>query len=72
MLSAITIEELRRIQAVMKARRSKLQTRNGQEPRSWAPGTINRHFGYLRHVLNLAIKDRLLDRNPVRADGHRV
>ena len=51
LLSAITLEELRRIQAVMKARRSKLQARNGQEPRAWAPGTINRHFGYLRHVL---------------------
>ena len=54
LLSAVTVEELRRIQSVMKARRSKLQTRNGQEPRAWAPGTINRHFGYLRHVLNLA------------------
>jgi integrase len=65
LLSAITVEELRRIQAIMKARRSKLQARYGKEPRAWAPGTINRHFGYLRHVLNLAIKDRLLDRNPV-------
>ncbi len=61
----ITVEELRRIQAMMKARRSKLQTRSGQEPRAWASGTINRHFGYLRHVLNLAITDSLLDRNPV-------
>ena len=65
LLPAITLEELRRIQAMMKARRSKLQARTGQEPRAWAPGTINRHFGYLRHVLNLAIKDGLLDRNPV-------
>ena len=65
LLQAITLEELRRIQTVMKARRSKLQARDGQEPRAWAPGTINRHFGYLRHVLNLAIKDGLLDRNPV-------
>ena len=64
MLPAITLEELRRIQALMKARRSKLQTRNGQEPRAWASGTINRHFGYLRHAMNLAIKDSLLDATP--------
>jgi hypothetical protein len=44
LLPAITLEELRRIQTLMKARRSKLQMRNGQEPRAWAPGTINRHF----------------------------
>ncbi len=53
LLSQITTEELRRIQAQFKAKDK------------WGNGTINRHFAFLRHVLMLAVKDDKLSRNPV-------
>jgi integrase len=53
LISQITTEDLRRIQAKMKARRQ------------WSDGTINRHFAFLRHVLMVAVKDGKLARNPV-------
>ncbi len=62
-LTQITVEDLKRIQAKMCAKMKKV---NKQEERQWTDATINRHFGYLRRVFNLAIKDGLLDRNPVR------
>jgi integrase len=52
-LSSITTEDLRRTQARMKAREDR------------APATINRHFAFLRHVLQIAVKDGKLARNPV-------
>lgn len=65
LLSQITTEDLRHIQAKMKAHRTKLQARGNKPPRAWSPGTINRHFAFLRHVLMLAVKDGKLARNPV-------
>ena len=53
LISQITTEGLRHIQAKMKARRQ------------WSDGTINRHFAFLRHVLMVAVKDGKLARNPV-------
>ena len=52
-LTQITLEDLRRIQAKMKARAQ------------WSDSTINRHFAFLRHVLMIAVRDGRLDRNPV-------
>jgi len=60
-LAHITVDDLRRIQAKMRA---KMKVNNETE-RQWTDATVNRHFGYLRRVFNLAIKDGLLDRNPV-------
>jgi integrase len=53
LLPEITTEELRQIQAKLKA--------SGR----WTDSTINRHFSFLRHVLLLAVKDGKLDRNPM-------
>jgi hypothetical protein len=58
LVSEIKTEDLRRIQAVMRAR-----TLKGK--RQWADATINRHFAFLRHSLTLAVQDGLLHRNPV-------
>lgn len=65
LLHQITTEDLRVIQARMKARRTKLQARRNGKARAWSNGTINRHFGFLRHMLMLAVKDGKLNRNPV-------
>jgi len=61
LLTQITVDDLRRIQAKMRA---KLKA-DELAQRQWSDATINRHFGYLRRVLNLAIKDGHLARNPV-------
>jgi len=60
-ITQITVDDLRRIQAKM---RGKMRATK-QDQRQWTDATINRHFGYLRRVFNLAIKDGRLDRNPV-------
>jgi len=39
-------------------------TKNGKQ-KKWAHATINRHFAFLRHVFQLAVKDGKLARNPV-------
>ena len=61
MLAQITVDDIRRIQAKMRAKRKV----DKEAERQWSDATINRHFGFLRRVFNLAIKDELLDRNPV-------
>ena len=61
-LRDITTEDLRRIQAQLKARYD-LKKANGT--RRKAPPTINRYFSYLRHVLTLAVNDGKIDRNPM-------
>jgi integrase len=68
-LSQITTDDCRRIQAKLNARRSKVKLR-GTETRKTgrlSPATINRRFAFLRHVLMIAVKDGLLSRNPVSA-----
>jgi integrase len=67
LLSQITTDDCRRIQAKLTARRKKVKLR-GQETRKTgrlSPATINRRFAFLRHVLMIAVKDDLLTRNPV-------
>jgi len=61
-LRDISTEDLRRIQAQLKARYD-LKKANGT--RRKAPPTINRYFSYLRHVLTLAVNDGKIDRNPM-------
>ncbi len=53
LLSEITMDKLRHIQAKFKAKGK------------WSDATINRHIAFLRHVLMLAVKDGILQRNPV-------
>ncbi len=53
LLNQITHDDCRRIQAKLQAR-GKIK-----------PATINRRFSFLRHILNLAIKNDHLTRNPV-------
>lgn len=62
LLSQVTVDELRRIQAKMRAKMKKGEKKS---QRVWADATINRHFAFLRHVLMLAVKDGKLTRNPV-------
>ena len=62
LLTQITVDDLRRIQARMRA---KLKKNKRQAQRLWADATINRHFAFLRHVLMLAVKDGKLTQNPV-------
>jgi hypothetical protein len=68
MLADISREDLRQIQAKMRAR-LKPHPRNApkdfQPKRRWSDATINRHFSFLRHVLMLALKDSKLTQNPV-------
>ena len=61
-LGSITTEELRRVQAQLKAR---YDAKKPGSTKPKAPATINRYCGYLKHVFALAIKDGLVDRNPV-------
>lgn len=64
LLSQITVDDLRRTQARMRAKLRKLKNGKKQQ-RLWADATINRHFAYLKHVLMLAVKQDLLRKNPV-------
>jgi integrase len=74
LMSAISTEDLRRIQTRMKAKHDESKAREtrqaNSEPtkkkvkREKSPSTINRHFAFLRHVLTLAVKDGKLSRNP--------
>ena len=61
-LTQITVDDLRRIQARMRA---KMKVSKKDPQRLWADATINRHFAFLRHVLMLAVKDDKLTKNPV-------
>jgi integrase len=66
-LTDITSEDVKRLQTVM---RLKLKPRNPKAPnhvppeRKWSDGTVNRHMGYLKHCLALAVKDEKITRNP--------
>ena len=64
LLKGISTEDLRRIQARMRAK-MKATNKMKQPQRPWADATINRHFAYLRRVLSLAVKDGKLNRNPL-------
>ena len=52
-IDQLTTEECRRIQAKLLAKGNR------------KPSTINRYFAFLRHVIMIAVKDGILDRNPV-------
>ena len=66
LLTEITIEELRRAQARMREKMAvKSRTQHPQRHRSDA--TVNRYVSFIRHVLALAVKDGLIDRNPASA-----
>ncbi len=65
LMTDITTEDCRHLQAQLKAK--------GQ----WKPATINHYFGFLRHVLMMAVTDGKLTRNPVSGvkffpEAHRV
>ena len=64
LLADITTEELRRIQSRMRARRTEMPKGKRAKKGMWSDATINRHFAFIRHVLNLAVKDELIGRNP--------
>jgi hypothetical protein len=64
LLTDISTEDLRRIQARMRAK-MKATNKSKQPQRQWADATINRHFAFLRRVLSLAVKDGKLNRNPL-------
>ena len=64
LLAQVTTEDLRRIQARMRAK-MKVNTKTKQPQRQWADATINRHFAFLRHVFSLAVRDNKIARNPV-------
>ena len=64
LLSEITTEDLRRVQSKMRARRLGQANQQRSKKGIWSDATINRHFAFIRHVLNLAVKDQLIARNP--------
>ena len=67
LLSQISVEDLRRTQSRLKARRGKVKLKGTLTQRTGrlSPTTINRRFAFLRHVMALAVKDDLLTKNPV-------
>ena len=68
LITEITTEDLRRVQAKMRTRLRPRPTdapKDSEPERQWSDATINRHFTFLRHVLMLAVKDGKLTRNPV-------
>ena len=64
LLADISTEDLRRMQARMRAK-LKTDKKTKQPRRQWADATINRHFAFLRRVFSLAVKDGKLLRNPL-------
>ena len=68
MLANVSREDLRQVQAKMRAKlrpRPKNASKEFQPKRLWSDATINRHFSFLRHVLMLAVKDGKLIQNPL-------
>lgn len=68
MLPGLSREDLRQIQAKMRAKLRSRPTnapKDFQPKRLWSDATINRHFAFLCHVLMLAVKDGKLTQNPV-------
>jgi integrase len=60
----LTTDELRQWQSKLRAKMK--PAKEGQPAvRKWSDATINRHFGFLKRVLMIAMKDGRLDRNPV-------
>src|SRR5713101_6670506 len=62
LLSAITTDDLRHIQAKFKAHTQRLREKNQKakkksKQRGLRDSSINRHFAFLRHALMLAVKD---------------
>ncbi len=67
LISQVTTEDLRRTQAMMRAKlkpQKKVRGHTEEPRRQWMDATINRHFAFLRHILMLAVKDGKLARNP--------
>ncbi len=64
LLSAVSTEDLRHIQAKMRAA-LKPHAKTKQLERRWSDATINRHFAFIRHCCSLAVKDNKITRNPV-------
>ena len=67
-LSEITTDELRQLQRRLQLKmrpRPARALKTWRAPRHWSDATINRHFAYLKHVYNLALKDGKVTRNPV-------
>jgi integrase len=64
LLSDISTEDLRRMQAAMRAK-TKLNPTTKLVQRLWADATVNRFFAYLRRCFSLAVKDGKVARNPV-------
>jgi len=68
MLADVSREDLRQVQAKMRAKLKPRPTnvpKEFQPKRLWSDATINRHFAFLRHVLMLAVKDSKLTQNQV-------
>jgi integrase len=68
MLADVSREDMRQVQAKMRAKLKPLPknaSKEAQPKRRWSDATINRHFAFLRHVLMLAVKDGKLTQNPV-------
>lgn len=68
LLADVSREELRKIQARMRAKFKPFPKRSPkafQQKRLWSDATINRHFAFLRHVLMLTVKDGKLTQNPI-------
>jgi len=68
MLAEVSREDLRQVQAKMRAKLKPLPknaSKEFQPKRRWKDATINRYFAFLRHVLMLAVKDGKLTQNPV-------
>ncbi len=70
LLSEITTEDLRHIQAKFKAHTQRLREKNQKakkksKQRGLRDSSINRHFAFLRHALMLAVKDGKMSRNPM-------
>ena len=66
MLADVSREDMRQVQAKMRAKLkplSKNASKEAQPKRWWSDATIYRHFAFLRHVLMLAIKDGKLTQN---------
>ena len=64
LLSAVTTEDLRHIQAKMRTA-VKPDAKTKHPERRWSDATINRHFAFLRHCCSLAVRDNKISRNPV-------
>jgi integrase len=65
LLTDLSTQDLRLIQAKMRAKTKRVGNTTVTVKRQWSDATINRHFAFLRHVLMLAVQDGKLTRNPL-------